>query len=490
MIHSVPKLISNISESAEEKLDYDIAPPKAPLKAGVLSAIMPGLGHAYSGEETKAFLLIVASVCSGSVLAFLFLLASISPESLVKFVGLLENLPFFDITVSPKTVTFIESLRFPNAFTIAFMLACFIYTGFAIFDSMQTVTRSQQSHRTIIPGYKKEAFYESSAISYAIHCFLLLIILISGFLFITPKKPQVQISQIEFIPTQRVTTKKPPKTTKRRAAKDSIDSGKHNPKKPVQAITKAPGSPGRGASSPKAAPKPKPRPKPKTPPKPTQQKPSKPKLSEFKPFKPSTPSPKPRSTVKSPTPTTPKRYIPAPSTYKSSPSNAVSTSAPAPRSDVGSTSSAQSGDRSSTLVARLSNIPRSPSSGTPGQGGAYGAPGNPGANPYGDQPPSVAARQSADLGPYMSALQRRIKLSWKPPKGSESSRIVVVFTVMRNGSVSDVQITVSSGSPAADNAAIAAVKRAAPFKPLPANSPDFLDIEFTFDYSVFQKSRY
>lgn len=91
-----------------------------------------------------------------------------------------------------------------------------------------------------------------------------------------------------------------------------------------------------------------------------------------------------------------------------------------------------------------------------------------------------------DFDLYMKELQRQIKRNWKPPKDTESKRIVVLFKVSKNGALLSQNVYNSSGNSAADNAALEAVKLAAPFKPLP---PEFkgesVDIQFTFDYNVF-----
>jgi TonB family protein len=126
------------------------------------------------------------------------------------------------------------------------------------------------------------------------------------------------------------------------------------------------------------------------------------------------------------------------------------------------------------------NVPRAAAGG----GGGDGAKGNPDAN---DKPgrPSVSAQADVDFGPYMADLQRRIKRAWFPPKGNESKRVVVVFKVHRGGELSNLRIDHSSGVAVADQAALKAVENAAPFRPLPAGASDDVDIQFTFDYNVF-----
>lgn len=99
------------------------------------------------------------------------------------------------------------------------------------------------------------------------------------------------------------------------------------------------------------------------------------------------------------------------------------------------------------------------------------------------------AQSDVDFGPYMADLQRRIKRAWFPPKGSESKRVMVVFKVHRNGTMSDLRLTKGSGDKAADQAAKKAVENAAPFRPLPKGAPPDVDIQFTFDYNVFKKGK-
>ena len=130
-------------------------------------------------------------------------------------------------------------------------------------------------------------------------------------------------------------------------------------------------------------------------------------------------------------------------------------------------------------------------SGGGGQGGyGTGGWGNPGpGNPKGT--PGIDAIKQADWGPYMRELERRIKRNWNPPKGDTSKRVVMLFTIGRDGRLISVKTLKSSGSPESDRAAKAAIELTAPFKSLP---PEFkgnnVDIEFTFDYNVLGARNY
>ena len=104
--------------------------------------------------------------------------------------------------------------------------------------------------------------------------------------------------------------------------------------------------------------------------------------------------------------------------------------------------------------------------------------------------PGIDAMPEPDFGPYINELQRRIKRNWTPPSSDRSKRVVALFTVGRNGQLLGVRIKAPSGSPAADEAALSAVRASAPFRPLPANyRGNTIDIEFIFDYDVYTGGR-
>ena len=153
---------------------------------------------------------------------------------------------------------------------------------------------------------------------------------------------------------------------------------------------------------------------------------------------------------------------------------------PAPAPTRGSGGGSSGGGSNGPALAVAPSVPR-----PTGGGGGEGREGNPdrGAKPG---KPSVEAQKDVDFGPYMADLQRRIKRAWFPPKGNESKRVVVVFKVHTNGTMSNLRIVTSSGVSIADQAALKAVQNAAPFRPLPSGAPSDVDIQFTFDYNVFK----
>jgi len=88
--------------------------------------------------------------------------------------------------------------------------------------------------------------------------------------------------------------------------------------------------------------------------------------------------------------------------------------------------------------------------------------------------------------PYMTDVQETIKANWNPPRGDKSKRVSLLFKVGKNGELISSSVFQSSGSKEIDDAALEALNKTAPFKPLPKGFPgNSVDIQFTFDYNVF-----
>ena len=153
---------------------------------------------------------------------------------------------------------------------------------------------------------------------------------------------------------------------------------------------------------------------------------------------------------------------------------------------TGSTSGSRIGNPAPSLGSMSSGS--GSSLGRTGSGGGSGNIGNPGG---GGGAPGIDALREPDFGPYMRELQRRIKMNWDPPKGNESKRVVLLFKIAKDGRLLSCRVSKSSGLPSADQAALKAVELTAPFRPLPADfKGQSIDIQFTFDYNVFNASRY
>ena len=318
-------------------------------------------------------------------------------------------------------------------------------------------------------------------------------------------KPDLPTRDIEFKLVQAES--KPPinKKTAIRSDRDSQAGGKHDPTRPIsepkpsQKASKpvAKQTPAAAPKAPKQEPKtvqkqqPKQTPQPKVVQAPTPAKPAPVKAPTA-----AKPSVKPAG-VPAPTApkiaTAPKSPFSVPVAPTNAPTGSTYKPAGTPSSGGGSSSG---GSGSSAPAPKFSGSGGGSSSGSSGSsggtGGKYasrgmggsGTGGNPGpGNPNGT--PGIDAIKQPNWGPYMRDLEQRIKRNWSPPKGDSSKRVVITFTIARDGRLLNHHITKSSGVPLADRAAMSAIELTAPFRPLP---PEFkgqsVPIEFTFDYNV------
>lgn len=416
------------------------------------------------------------------------IIGSLDDKALDLLARLLDSIPYFDFELSRELVA---ELKFPGTVSNTLFAGNFCFLAFILFDIFQNQEKLRRK--------EDDLFKESSSVSYAIHIAILLWIMLTVLISYKPR-PKVQVSRIEFV-AQSSTKNSAPSKAKRKSSQTAKDSGKHDPNKPITPQTKPQGKPSlppakqviqKEPPSPKSKPTPQPKSITKPSPKPQT---SPPKLSKPKP--------------------SPKTLIPKPKVLREAVNNIDqadqhSTALPklldyAPNSDIAAGPSSQSPSpapvssehssgpesRNTNLVARLSSIPRAPDilSGT-GAGGGMGAEANaaPNYNPNG--PVSIAASASLNFGPYMAALQRKVKMSWKPPRGTESNRIVAKFTINLDGTLSDLVLIQKSIYPDANIAAIEAITKSSPFGFLPDGATEPIEIEFSFDYTTSQRIRY
>jgi TonB family protein len=84
-------------------------------------------------------------------------------------------------------------------------------------------------------------------------------------------------------------------------------------------------------------------------------------------------------------------------------------------------------------------------------------------------------------GAYLAGLNQLIDQHWQRVAVASTRRTQIRFRVDRQGRVTGLQIMQTSGDPVADQAALEAVRAAAPFAPLPQNAPEeVLTVNFTF----------
>jgi periplasmic protein TonB len=88
---------------------------------------------------------------------------------------------------------------------------------------------------------------------------------------------------------------------------------------------------------------------------------------------------------------------------------------------------------------------------------------------------------------YVEAVQRRISSNWLQsavdPGISTAPRVVVTFTILRDGNVTNIQVTQSSSNASVDSSGTRAVRDSSPLAPLPAGySGSNVNVEFWFDF--------
>jgi TonB family protein len=93
---------------------------------------------------------------------------------------------------------------------------------------------------------------------------------------------------------------------------------------------------------------------------------------------------------------------------------------------------------------------------------------------------------------YAQAIKEKIAGQWKYPQEARKKRLegrlVALFSLNREGALTRMEITRSSGHEALDREAERAVQRAAPFPPFPSTVPvSRLNINVSFDYTLSKK---
>ena len=369
--------------------------------------------------------------------------------------------------------------------------------------------------------------------AFILHPLVIFVLLVSSFIlkllgidFGLFHKPLVTPKDIEFVLVDKEGTPIN-KNTKYRADKNSRAGGKHDPKRAVstpqqsapKSNDKKPTAPAPAKKTETVKSKPQLQQKPQTKAQQPVQQPKQQAVPQQKPepveqVVKEPPKPAPKVTAPKPT-VTPSKSAPKPNPSSNfnipvpsktsipvaQPSTSPVTAAP---TSGGSSKGSSGGSGKSGPAPSFSPTTSKNGSGTGGSGkgtggggrfsngtgSAKGNVGNPGpGNPNGI--PGIDAIKEPDFGPYMKELQRRIKMNWEPPKGNESKRVVLLFSIARDGRLLNVKVHKSSGLQSADNAAINAVKLTAPFRPLPPEfRGDKVDIQFTFDYTVFGVNGY
>ncbi|MGD0305990.1 MAG: TonB family protein [Candidatus Acidiferrales bacterium] len=88
---------------------------------------------------------------------------------------------------------------------------------------------------------------------------------------------------------------------------------------------------------------------------------------------------------------------------------------------------------------------------------------------------------------YVEAVQRKVSSNWLQstvdPRITFAPRLVATFDIARDGSVSNIQVTKSSGDASVDQSAVRAIRDSSPMDRLPpAYSGSRVSVEFWFDF--------
>lgn len=110
------------------------------------------------------------------------------------------------------------------------------------------------------------------------------------------------------------------------------------------------------------------------------------------------------------------------------------------------------------------------------------------ASPIASGTPDLKTYPSSDFADqaYVQKIHKKVGLSWKRPAEAPKpgSKTVVIVTILRDGSLLETKLHMKSGSDTWDISAVDAVKKSAPFDPLPKSYPrTSVEVHFHFEYN-------
>jgi TonB family protein len=98
--------------------------------------------------------------------------------------------------------------------------------------------------------------------------------------------------------------------------------------------------------------------------------------------------------------------------------------------------------------------------------------------------------QGVDLGPYLNAVNNRIRANWfavmpETARNGQQGRVDVLFAIARDGSIQDLRLVATSRNDALDQAATIAIQTSNPLPPLPAEfKGDRMALRYAFLYNL------
>jgi TonB family protein len=107
-----------------------------------------------------------------------------------------------------------------------------------------------------------------------------------------------------------------------------------------------------------------------------------------------------------------------------------------------------------------------------------------------DAPTVFSDTAGYNFSKYLSALLMQVRKNWysvmpEAARKGEKGRVVVTFTIARNGQVQDLHVTDKSGVQPLERAAVLAIQMSNPFEALPADfKGDRLTLGIPFLYNL------
>jgi TonB family protein len=98
--------------------------------------------------------------------------------------------------------------------------------------------------------------------------------------------------------------------------------------------------------------------------------------------------------------------------------------------------------------------------------------------------------RGVNFGPYLARVVYIVRRNWyaiipESARLGEKGRVALVFEIIKDGSVPQLRLLASSGSPALDQAALASIRASNPFPPLPQQfTGNHLVLEFIYFYNM------
>jgi TonB family protein len=102
----------------------------------------------------------------------------------------------------------------------------------------------------------------------------------------------------------------------------------------------------------------------------------------------------------------------------------------------------------------------------------------------------LSDQRGYDFGPYMNQVVNRVRNNWfvlmpEIARLGRRGKVVIIFTITKNGNITGQRQVANSGTSALDNAAYGAITASNPFAQLPAGfDGDHIDLQFTFLYNI------